>query len=241
MVRDAVANTASPDDLLPVPEDVFVRRSSGEQAALYIRRLIFDGVLRQGDRVPQDAIAEKLGLSRVPVREALLSLEREGWITIKPHRGAFIGALDETVVRDHYELYGHVYSFAAARAAERSTPEMLDRLADLQRQILASTDPQSAWRLNSAFHATIVDMARSPRLHAVLRALAGIVPGNFFELVPGSVEVEKQGTAAILRRLKRGDADRAAAEYVKMMRRQGDLVVALFASRGMLPRSGKKR
>ena len=228
------------NDLLPPPEDVLVRRSSGEQAALYIRRLIFDGVLREGDRVPQDAIAERLGLSRVPVREALLSLEREGWITIKPHRGAFIGALDETVVRDHYELYGHVYSFAAARAAERSTPEMLERLSELQKQIQAAQDPQTAWRLNQAFHGTIVDMARSPRLHAVLRALAGIVPGNFFELVPGSVEVEKQGTAAILRRLKRGDAERASAEYVKMMRKQGDLVVALFASRGMLPKAGKK-
>ena len=89
---------------------------------MYIRRLIFDGVLREGDRVPQDAIAEQLGLSRVPVREALLSLEREGWVTIKPHRGAFIGALDESVVRDHYELYGHVYSFAARRAAQRRSP-----------------------------------------------------------------------------------------------------------------------
>src|SRR6195952_660204 len=130
---------ASPRPLpdLPAPAEVLVRRSSGEQAALYIRRLIFDGVLREGDRVPQDAIAKRLGLSRIPVREALLSLEREGWVTIKPHRGAFLGALDETVVRDHYELYGHVFGFAAARAAERSTPEMLVKLADLQKLIQA--------------------------------------------------------------------------------------------------------
>jgi DNA-binding GntR family transcriptional regulator len=227
-------------DELPAA-DVLVRRSSGEQAALYIRRLIFDGVLREGDRVPQDAIAEKLGLSRIPVREALLFLEREGWVTIKPHRGAFIGALDETVVRDHYELYGHVYSFAAARAAERQTPEMLARLTELQKQIQTAEDPQSAWRLNQAFHSAIIDMARSPRLHAVLGALAGIVPGNFFDLVPGSVEVEKRGTAAILRRLKQGDGERAAAEYVKMMRRQGDLVVTLFKSRGILPETTSRK
>jgi DNA-binding GntR family transcriptional regulator len=221
--------------------DVLVRRSSGEQAALYIRRLIFDGVLREGDRVPQDAIAEKLGLSRIPVREALLFLEREGWVTIKPHRGAFIGALDETVVRDHYELYGHVYSFVAARAAERQTPEMLTRLTELQKQIQAAADPQSAWRLNQAFHTTLIEMARSPRLNAVLGAMAGIVPGNFFELVPGSIEVDKKGAAAILRRLKQGDGERASAEYVKLMRRQGDLVVALFKSRGILPESTAKR
>src|ERR1700760_187258 len=130
---------------LPAPDEVS-RRSSGAHAALYIRRLIFDGVLREGDRVPQDAIAEQLGLSRVPVREALLSLEREGWVTIKPHRGAFIGALDESVVRDHYELYGHVYSFAARRAAQRRSPELLHQLANLQSEIAATDDANAAWR-----------------------------------------------------------------------------------------------
>ena len=220
---------------LPPPDELVVRRSSGEHAALYIRRLIFDGVLRQGDRVPQDAVAEVLGLSRVPVREALLSLEREGWVTIKPHRGAFISTLDESVVRDHYELYGHVFGFAAARAAKRHSAAALSRLADLQKQVAAAEDPQSAWRLNQLFHRAVIDMARSPRLHAVLSALAGIVPGNFFELVPGSVAVEKQGTAAILRGIKRGDADRATAEYAKMMRKQGDLVIGLFKTRGILP------
>jgi DNA-binding GntR family transcriptional regulator len=220
---------------LPHPGDAVVRRSSGEQAAMYIRRLIFDGVLREGDRVPQDAIAEQLGLSRVPVREALLSLEREGWVTIKPHRGAFIGALDESVVRDHYELYGHVYSFAARRAAQRRSPELLAKLAELQKDIASTDDAREAWRLNLAFHGTLVDMARSPRLQSVLRAMAGIVPGNFFALVPGSIDVEKRGTAAILRALRRGDADRVAEEYVAMMSQQGDLVVELFRKRGILP------
>lgn len=202
---------------------------------MYIRRLIFDGVLREGDRVPQDAIAEQLGLSRVPVREALLSLEREGWVTIKPHRGAFIGALDENVVRDHYELYGHVYSFAARRAAQRRSPELLQKLANLQKDIASTDDAREAWRLNLAFHGTLVEMARSPRLESVLRAMAGIVPGNFFALVPGSIDVEKRGTAAILRALRRGDADRVADEYVAMMSQQGDLVVELFRKRGILP------
>ena len=234
MARGAADTQQDVGGLLPPPDELS-RRSSGAHAALYIRRLIFDGVLRQGDRVPQDAIAEVLGLSRVPVREALLSLEREGWVTIKPHRGAFISTLDESVVRDHYELYGHVYGFAAARAAKRHSKEALANLSALQKRVTDAAEPQSAWRQNQAFHKAIIDMARSPRLHAVLTALAGIVPGNFFELVPGSVEVEKQGTAAILRAVKRGDADRASAEYAKMMRRQGDLVVALFKAKGILP------
>nr|WP_261567332.1 GntR family transcriptional regulator [Frankia gtarii] len=220
---------------LPAPDNALVRLSSGEQVALYIRRLIFDGLLRQGDRIPQDAIAAKLGLSRIPVREALLSLEREGWVTIRPHRGAFIGALDEGTIRDHYELYGRFYSFTVIRAAERGAPEQLDRLIELQRQIMAAAGPLTTWRLNCAFHGTVVDMARSQRLRPLLGALSGVVPGNFFELVPGSMDLEKKGSAAIVRALRRGDGDRAAQAYVTMMRGHGERVIALFRERGMFP------
>src|SRR5438552_1306263 len=82
------------------PADDVGRRSSGEQAAAYTRRLIFEGELRPGDRVPQHDVAEALALSRIPVREALIALEREGWVTIELNRGAFINALDADAVRD---------------------------------------------------------------------------------------------------------------------------------------------
>ncbi len=64
------------------PEPI-TRRSSGDEAARFIRRAIFDGTLRPGARVPQDQVAEALGISRIPVREALIALEREGWVTIE--------------------------------------------------------------------------------------------------------------------------------------------------------------
>ncbi|RAY16572.1 GntR family transcriptional regulator [Actinomadura craniellae] len=212
-----------------------VRRSSGEQVALYLRRLIFDGRLRQGDRVPQDEIARTLGISRIPVREALLTLEREGWVTIKPHRGAFIGALDEAAVRDHYTLYGLIYGFAARRAIQRHTPELAAGLAAICAALDGESDPATVGRLNHDFNRLILETASSPRLRAVLRAMVGIVPGNFFELVPGSVEVERAGTAAVLAAVRAGDADRAAEEYAVMLSRQGDLVVELFKSRDLFP------
>jgi DNA-binding GntR family transcriptional regulator len=118
---------------------------------------------------------------------------------------------------------------------------MLARLSELEKQIAATDDAPTAWRLNRAFHDAVGEMARSPRLAVVVKALAGIVPGNFFELVPGSVEVEKQGTAAILRALRRGDGEKAAQAYARMMRRQGDLVVQLFQRRGILPPGNRAR
>src|SRR5947209_18031373 len=93
----------------PLPYDVrLARRSSGEDAALLIKRMIFEGELKPGERVPQDDVAAMLGISRIPVREALIALEREGWVTIEMHRGAFVNSLDAPAVRDNHELFGLV-------------------------------------------------------------------------------------------------------------------------------------
>ncbi|MDN3357602.1 GntR family transcriptional regulator [Actinomadura sp. DC4] len=207
--------------------------SSGEQVKQYIRWLIFDGVLRQGQRVPQDAIAETLGVSRIPVREALVALEREGWMTIVPHRGVFVNALDEASVRDHYELYGLFYGFGVKCAVERRGAALADRLAPVQREIAGCDDVARLHELTLDFHRLVIDAASSPRLRSMLGQMTGIVPGNFFEQVPGSDKAERDGTAAIVRAIRKADAERAAAEYTKMLRRQGDNVVRLFRERGM--------
>ncbi|MDN3357608.1 GntR family transcriptional regulator [Actinomadura sp. DC4] len=235
MSTDAASEAATS---LPAPSGAMVRRNSGEQVALYLRRLIFDGHLRQGDRVPQDEIAHVLGVSRIPVREALLSLEREGWVTIRPHRGAFIGALDEAAVRDHYALYGLIYGFAVRRAAERSTPELVERLAATCAELDGEDDPAIVSRLTRHFDRLILETASSPRLRAVLRGMVGIVPGNFFALVPGSIAVERTGSKAILEAIRRHDAEQATEAYATMLRRQGDLVADLFTSRGLFPGPG---
>src|ERR1700722_8766048 len=120
---------------LPGAQHAVVRQASGEQAAGYIRRLIFDGELQQGTRLPQDQVAKALGVSRIPIREAIVALEREGCVTTKLHRGAFINAFDEGTIRDHYELYGLVYGLAARRAIAHGDPEMVARLGELAREV----------------------------------------------------------------------------------------------------------
>lgn len=54
------------------------------------------------------------------MREAVIALDREGWVMIHPHRGAFVVGLDENSTRDHYELLGRVYGCGARRTAERA-------------------------------------------------------------------------------------------------------------------------
>ena len=210
-----------------------VRTPSGEHIASHIRRLIFEGELRPGMRVPQDAIAQELGVSRIPVREALIVLEREGWVTNEMHRGAFINTLDEPTVHDHYELFGLIYGFAAKRALARAGDDLPQRLAALQAQFARATTADDLYDLSIAFHSQIVKGAASPRINVALRAISALVPGNFFEEVPEAVEVERRGLAAITRAMKQGDGDKASAEYVKMMRSVGNKVAQVFRERSL--------
>jgi DNA-binding GntR family transcriptional regulator len=217
----AVPRNELPTATLPSPRDVPTRRSSGSQVSEYIRQLIFEGVLRPGDRVPQDAIAEALSVSRIPVREGLIALEREGWVTIELNRGAFVNALDADAVRDSYEL-------------------LVDELGEIEKGLRAATDdPDTFGDLTFRFHSTIVEASHSPRIKVMLRSTTGLVSGNFFEQIPGSIGVERRGSTAIVRALRRGDVDKAVTEYQAMLKRQGDLVVKVFKDRGLFAAPAK--
>ncbi len=230
----AVPTNDLPSPTLPAPRDAPRRRSSGSQVSEYIRQLIFEGVLHPGDRVPQDAIAEALSVSRIPVREGLIALEREGWVTIELNRGAFVNALDADAVRDSYELLGLVYGFATRRAMARDGDRLLDQLTEIELGLRAATgDPETFGDLTFRFHSTIVEASHSPRIKVMLRSTTGLVSGNFFDQIPGSIGVERRGSAAIVRALRKGDVDRAVEEYQSMLKRQGDLVVRVFKARGL--------
>lgn len=209
------------------------RRSSGEQVAAHIRSMVFSGELRPGDRLRQDEIAAQLGVSRIPVREAIISLDREGWVTIAPHRGAYVHGLDPDYVRDHYELYGLIYGMAARRATERSTPETAAALQAAAREVARTRDADAFAAANAMFVNAVLAMAAAPRLNSVLRTMTGIVPGNFFAQVPGSLNRQRKGLAAITARIEGGDGDGAAQEFLSMLRAQGDAVVALLDSLGL--------
>jgi DNA-binding GntR family transcriptional regulator len=217
---------------LPRPGDELIQPSRAEQAALYIRRLIFDRHLSPGAHVPQDDIAAALGVSRVPVREALIALEREGWVTIETHRGAFVQALDENAVRDHYEIYGLIYGFAARKALERSPDGLVNQLAALEKDF-GKADHAAMAHKALAFHRTVAEAAASPRIGVVLRSMSGLVPESFFEAVPEAIQLERKGMGAVVRAMRAGDGNGAAEAYATMMQTIGERVVALFTERGL--------
>src|SRR3954453_8857484 len=209
------------------------RRSSADHASVYIRQLIFDGDLRPGERVPQDEVAGALGISRIPLREALIALEREGWVTIEVNRGAFVNTMDARTVEDHYELLGEIYGLAIRKALARSGASFVDQLATINKEIAACDDPVKVGSLLMGMFAAIVEAAQSVKLNVVLRAISTPVPGAFFESVPTGIDIERRALPGIVRSLRKGDADTATADLRKMMHRVSIEVTKLFERRGL--------
>jgi DNA-binding GntR family transcriptional regulator len=144
-----------------------------------------------------------------------------------------VTALDQAAVRDQYDLFALIYGFAVRRATARDQAGLSGRLHDLGELVGSCDDSAELQRLVLAFHDAVVDTAASPRIAVLLRAMSGLVPGNFFALVPGSADVERTGLRAIARAVAAADGDRAGDEYERMMQRQGELVVELFEGRGL--------
>jgi DNA-binding GntR family transcriptional regulator len=212
------------------------RGGSPDHAARHIRRRIFEGELPPGRRVPQTQIAGELGISRIPVREALIGLEREGWVTITRNRGATVNTMSADAIADHFELYGTTYGLAARRAIERNPNRdaVAARLRAILREFPGDDDPEGFTRQAFAFQRALVEAARSDRIRVALTALSTIVPGAFFVEVPDAMTIQRKGLKRVVQAIGAGDAARAQEEYVALMRQVGETVACVFATRGLL-------
>ncbi|MPZ25610.1 MAG: FCD domain-containing protein [Micromonosporaceae bacterium] len=195
-----------------------------------VRRMLFSGLSRPGARIDQDSLARQFGISRVPVREALIVLEGEGLVEHYARRGYFVASITRDDVRDHYAVYGAVAGLAARRAASMVTPETLAELTDLVTQMEQADADQA--ELNFRFHRAINLAGGSRRLAAVLRNLVDTIPGGFFEGATGWPERARQHHRDILEALRRGDADAAAQLVEDHLSASGDYAVALLERAG---------
>jgi DNA-binding GntR family transcriptional regulator len=218
------------EDVDPSP----ARRSSGERVADHLRREIFAGRFRPGDKIPHEEVARELGVSRIPVREALVILEREGRVRLELHRGAFVLPMDEASVRDNAEIFGMLYAFVAQRAAERVTPAFLGRLADLSARLRDADDPRAIFRLSEEYLDLILEVGAAPRTAHVIRMMRGLTVGNLFDVVPSTVDAAKSGTLALIEAIRDGAPERAAELQMEQQRAGADLVVAEFRRRGII-------
>jgi DNA-binding GntR family transcriptional regulator len=204
----------------------------------HVVNLVLTGKLRSGDRIDRNEIAQELGLSRVPIQEAVVQLEHDGVLSTQYHRGAYVERFDESVVREHHELYGLLSGIASARAAVDGLPRILDTLGALLDVMRASKESRAFQETAWKYRRVINDEFAGPRLQAAIRASQTFIPRTFWlaylnnhdEILP-FYEAE---TAAIQRRDPDG-ARAACAERAELMAR---IMLAELVRRGVFRPSG---
>ena len=138
-----------------------------------VRQLIVDGTLRPGDTVSITELANDLGLSHSPVREAVQRLAGQGLVDLRPGRTAVVAALDIDDLCDIYRLR----TFIEVDAATRAAPDLSDRdLQELRQQFDRMTELQDSgsedfWVAHDAFHLILIRRAISPRVESIIVSL----------------------------------------------------------------------
>ncbi len=146
--------------------------SQGEAAYARLHLALQDGTFQPGDRLREVDVAERLGLSRTPVREALRRLESDGIVEHRPRIGAIVRKLTQPEVVELYEMRLVLERTAAEMAAKHANAAEIDTLDDLTGRIAASeANGQAAAALNQQFHRCIYLAARNRFLLEAARAL----------------------------------------------------------------------
>jgi DNA-binding GntR family transcriptional regulator len=170
----------------------------------HVLHLLLTGKLRSGDRVDRNEIALGLGVSRVPIQEALVQLEHDGIVSTRYHRGAFVERFDEATVLEHHELDGLLNGIASARAATNPTPRILGQLDTLMRSMRMAKDSRAFADIAAEYRCTVNDEYAGPRLHATIRASQSLIPRLFWATYQSDREemapFYEDETAAIHRR-----------------------------------------
>jgi len=145
-----------------------------EQVYTYLKSKLNDGTLKPGAFLDLNALGKDLGLSRTPLRDALLRLEAEGFITIHARRGVVVNALDIRTIRNSYQLLGSLEAAAIMEAADSFTmadAEGMIALNDRMRASLARNDFSDYYEANLAFHDVYLSMSANIELKRLARIL----------------------------------------------------------------------
>jgi DNA-binding GntR family transcriptional regulator len=151
-----------------------VPATTAQHAVAALRRAIIAGELRPGDRVRQEELAERIGVSIAPVREALAVLEQEGQVSYRPRRGYFVTELDIENLREIYELREVLEDRAARRALPLLDDEALERLDLAARDCVSAAedgDVAAELEANRRFHFTLLESPDQKHTMRLIRLL----------------------------------------------------------------------
>ena len=196
-----------------------------------IREAILDGRLEPGHRLKEEELARQLGISRTPVREALLMLQVEGQVDATPNRGAVVRVHTPDDLVDLYDLRALLEGFAARRAAAQIDEEDVARLRESCDRFDALSPEEELRELvreNLLFHSTIHDAAGSARLASMVHRVIQLplVYKSYIWYSPDQKRISSHYHRQIVNALASGDGERAELIMKEHVFEARDLLVA---------------
>lgn len=214
--------------------------------AAQVQADILRGGIPVGSWLRQEDLAQRYGVSRTPVREALRSLHASGVVQVLPRRGALVRGPTVREIRDAYQVRATLEGLAAEMAARWVTPEDLEQLRKAEELFasasvkLAAASEQAVesdwyddWQsANDAFHGVVIDAAGNDRLRQVITTLHRSFPRNSTWVALGAasrlLERNVAQHAAVRQALERGDSDAAGEALRTHVLQSGELVAERF-------------
>ena len=188
-------------------------RSLSEVVTERIRGRILDGTLKPGERLVEDRLSAELGVSRVPVREALRGLSAEGLVTLLPRRGATVVEVTPESVAELVEVRALLEGLNARLAAQRHDPEIVAQLQEtLARgnEAAKTGTAEEVARLNAEFHERLAEASRNSVLSEVMRGLRERTSIAFAINGRARAREDWEEHASVLAAVIAGDAELAA-------------------------------
>jgi DNA-binding GntR family transcriptional regulator len=190
---------------------------------LLLEEAILQGKIKQGDRLIEEELSKLLGVSRVPIREALRMMEKDGLIVIIPRKGAIVNSISREDIAEIYEVAIVLEGLAVQLFCERATDEEVGKLRNIYEKMTAQMKNNNLMqyrKLNREFHETLVTGSRNKVLIDIYRKLRRQISWfqNITMSLPNMTEIWLQEHKDILDALQKKDpaaAGKAATEHIK--------------------------
>ena len=217
------------------PIDLDTYQPLREAVCETLRDAIRKGILEPGERLMEVQLAEELGISRTPVREAIRKLEQEGYVIMMPRRGTYVSDISTNDVKEIFEIRSALESLATGLAARRIEPDELETLQNLLMEIegyIAKNDMEKIVETDIKFHGLLYQVSRNERLVNIInnlkeqlarfRTLSMSYPGRLQETLEEHsemVEAIANGDVSAARDAAEHHMERAEKTLLKAMRR----------------------
>jgi DNA-binding GntR family transcriptional regulator len=191
------------------------------QVCSVLRRAILKGDFKPGQRLVQTELAELTGVSRMPIREALRTLELEGLISIEPHKGAVVRPLNKEDILEIYELRSVLEPLGLKKSMGNFTKLDIEKLTFYHNAMMETDSAEEYVELNADFHQLLFSRCNSPRLLGFIETISRGFPQDTPQLIPGQIGKSNQEHEKILKEINNNHPEMAASFLAEHIERTG--------------------